>query len=192
MHGLSSRVYFATSNRHKLEEASLVLKKLGIIVEPLEGKGTEIQADDLSQIARNAALSASVRFKKPLIVEDAGLFISSLGGFPGPYSAYVFRKIGIEGVLRLLKNNTNRPANFKSSVAYCEPGGSARVFEASLGGRVVQSACGENGFGFDPIFAPLHSKVTLADMSLEEKCRVSHRAKSLRKFAAWWNSNLTK
>src|SRR5207247_11161271 len=96
-------VSFATSNTHKFREVELALRRLGVGVRRLRGEGVEIQADDIVEVARFASADASKKYGRPLIVEDTGLFIDALGGFPGPYASFVFQSIGSEAILRLLE-----------------------------------------------------------------------------------------
>jgi XTP/dITP diphosphohydrolase len=187
MPGSNEELLFATSNKHKVAEVQQILSEFQLRVRPLDLKGTEIQSDDILAIAAYASRGASERARRPVFVEDAGLFIEALGGFPGPYSSYVFRKLGPEGVLHLLGDDVkNRWAFFRSALAYCEPGGEPAVFEGSIRGRIVAGPAGSEGFGFDPIFVPEGGAKTLAEMSLDEKCRISHRAISVRRFGAWF------
>ena len=180
------RVLFATSNRGKLEEARKILSGLGVAIEQFDGKGTEIQADTTAEVAAYASRGASKAARQAVLVEDAGLFVSSLGGFPGVYSAYALKTIGPSGVIRLLPKGAGREARFVSSVAYCEPGGEPTLFEGTVEGTIARSPKGDAGFGFDPIFIPLDAKRTFGELSIEEKCRVSHRAKAMEKFAQWF------
>jgi len=85
-----------------------------------------------------------------------------------------------------MKNARSRTAAFKSAVAYCEPGGRAKVFEGKVSGTIVNRPVGANGFGFDPIFLPERSPKTMGQLTVEEKCRISHRAEAMRKFAQWF------
>ncbi len=193
MPGSSSRrakpVLFATSNRGKLEEARAILAPLGVSVEQYDGKGIEIQADTNSEVAAYASKGAAASAGRPVLVEDAGLYVDSLDGFPGPYSSYAFRTIGLAGVLSLLSSpGTGRAARFVSSLAYCEPRGEPELFEGSVRGRITTKPRGREGFGFDPIFVPRGGAKTFGELTLEEKCAVSHRAASLKKFAEWYLS----
>jgi len=184
-------ILFATSNRGKLEEARTILAAFGISVRGYEGKGIEIQADTNSEVASYASRSTAMRAGRPVIVEDAGLYVMSLGGFPGPYSAYAFKTIGTKGVLTLLQTaarQTERTAAFVSSVAYCEPGREPVLFEGRVEGTVAKSPRGAKGFGFDPIFVPKRGTRTFGELTLEEKCRVSHRGIAVRRFAEWFLS----
>jgi XTP/dITP diphosphohydrolase len=184
---VSNEIIFATSNSHKVFEAGTILAEFGIKVRQVRAKGEEIQSDDIATVASHSARAAARSVGSPLIVEDAGLFIDSLGGFPGPYSSYAFSKIGLRGVLRTLGDSPDRWAVFRSAVAYCEPEGESRLFEGAVRGWIVTAPSGSHGFGFDPIFAPEGLTQTLAEMETEEKCRVSHRGIAMRKFGAWFS-----
>jgi XTP/dITP diphosphohydrolase len=184
----SSRVLFATSNRGKLEEAREILAPFGIAVEQFDGKGVEIQADTNSEVAAYASIGAAKAAGRAVIVEDAGLFVGPLGGFPGPYSAYAFKTIGVAGVIGLLRSSPKRDAKFVSSLAYCEPLGEPSLFEGAAKGTVTRRPRGKKGFGFDPIFVPAGGTKTFGELTLKEKCAVSHRGDSMRKFAKWYIS----
>ena len=123
----------------------------------------------------------------PLIVEDTGLFIDALTGFPGPYAAYVLNTIGNAGILQLLDGFTSRTAEFRSTVAFCEPHGHPVSFNGIVEGRIALQGRGRHGFGFDPIFEPMGSDGrTLAEMEMAEKNQVSHRGRAVRAFAEWY------
>jgi len=186
MRGSSRSVAFATSNRGKIAEARVILSPSGIRVRPFNGKGVEIQAETVSEVAAFSARAASRVYRRPLIVEDAGLFVDALHGFPGPSSSYAFKTVGISGLLSLLERERSRRACFKSAVAFCEPTGEPRVFEGTVSGRISRSPSGENGFGFDPVFVPSGGRRSMGELTLEEKCAVSHRGEALRKFAEWY------
>ncbi len=185
-------ILFATSNRGKLQEARSILAPLGISVEQFDGKGTEIQADTNGEVAAHASRGAATSAKRPVLVEDAGLFVDSMKGFPGPYSAYAFKTIGIAGILALAGSPPNsgseRGAAFVSAVAYCEPQGKPVLFEGSVRGTITTRPRGKKGFGFDPIFVPEGGAKTFGELTLDEKCAVSHRSVALRKFAKWYLS----
>jgi XTP/dITP diphosphohydrolase len=180
-------VAFATSNPGKAVEAKIVLDAFGIELVTFSGKGIEIQADSVVEVAEYSARSAASRYGRALIVEDAGLFVTALKGFPGPFSSYVFKTLGSEGVLKLLDGVEDRTATFKSAVAYCEPSGESRTFEGMVGGRLALSPSGERGFGFDPVFLPDGGGGrSMGELTVEEKCLLSHRGNALRSFARWY------
>lgn len=187
--GRGTSVLFATSNRGKLEEARAILAPFGISVEQYDGKGIEIQADTTEEVAAFASKGAAKTAGRAVLVEDAGLFVESLDGFPGPYSAYAFKTIGVRGVIALLRSSRRgRAATFVSSLAYCEPGGEPALFEASIRGTIATKPMGTKGFGFDPIFIPDRGGKTFGQLTVDEKCSVSHRAGSMKKFAKWYLS----
>lgn len=183
---LPAPVLFATSNRGKLDEARAILAPFGISVEQFDGKGIEIQADTTNMVAEYSSRGAAKAAGRAVLVEDAGLFVESLGGFPGPYSAYAFKTIGAAGVIALLgSRSSRRQATFVSSLAYCEPDGEPTPFEGSVRGEIAERPRGKKGFGFDPIFVPRGGTKTFGELTVEEKCSVSHRANSMKKFAKW-------
>jgi XTP/dITP diphosphohydrolase len=180
--------FFATSNIHKFMESRQILAKYKIAGAMLRISATEIQDDNLENIAKTSVIDAVNKSGLPLIVEDAGLFINSLKGFPGPYSSYVYRTLGTNGILQLMKNSKERDASFHSVVAYSSPKETIRCFHGEVKGTISLENHGTSGFGFDPIFTPSGNKQTFAEMTLPEKNQNSHRAKALTKFARWYTS----
>ena len=175
---------FVTSNRHKFSEVSAILQEYEIPVEMASLELREIQADTLEEIAAEKAREACRRVGGPAMVEDTGLFIDALGGFPGPYSAYVFRTVGNEGVLRLLEGATDRGATFQSVFAYCRPDGSPQCFASAVPGTIAPE-CRGGGWGYDPIFiAKGASGRTYGELG-DDKNRLSHRRMALENLARW-------
>jgi XTP/dITP diphosphohydrolase len=185
-------IFFATSNVNKFQEARGVFSEHKIAVGMLRVKTLEIQSESLEEIAKASVIEAFKNCNLPVIVEDAGLFVEALNGFPGPYASYVYKTIGNIGLLRLLENAKNRRAWFKSVVAYCsEDCESPKCFEGEVSGEITRTERridGEYGFGFDPIFQPANSNKTFAEMSITRKNKYSHRAKALYKFAEWYKA----
>lgn len=180
-------ICFVTTNRGKYEEASKLLRSFGIEVEWVNQECVEIQSDSLEEIAKQSAQEAAQKLGRPVFVEDAGLFVEALRGFPGPYSSYVYKTIGVLGVLKLMEGVENREAYFESVVAFCDPvRGELEAFSGRVYGRISLEPRGSYGFGYDPIFIPLEGDGrTFAEMSTEEKNALSHRARALRAFANW-------
>lgn len=184
-------INFATGNTHKVEEVKYALKDYPLEVKPLNIKGVEIQAETVEEIAKSSALQASRTNRIPVIVEDTGLFIESLMGFPGPYAAYVHETIGVEGVLKLLEGVADRKATFRSAVAFCDLTEDVVCFVGESLGEISAEARGDRGFGFDPVFEPHNGAgKTFAEMSLVEKSSISHRSRAVRKFAEWYVKRL--
>jgi len=105
------------------------------------------------------------------------------------FSSYVFKTLGVNGLLKLMKDVDDRSAFFHSVVAFCAPKGKPVVFHGRVDGRIVDEVRGGAGFGFDPVFAPLNGDDrTFAEMSMMEKNRFSHRAEAFRRFGEWYTS----
>jgi len=179
MLGSSKRsIIFVTNNPNKVKEIEAVLTKYNIKLETSNIKKREIQSEQLEEIAEESALSAYQVLKRPLFVEDSGLFIKALNGFPGPYSSYIHKKIGVAGILKLMAGEKNRAAEFVSQIAYINEVGVIKLCRGVCEGEIAEEARGSLGFGFDPIFIPKGHTKTFAEMSLEEKNLFSHRARA--------------
>jgi XTP/dITP diphosphohydrolase len=131
-------------------------------------------------------IEVSSRIQGPVMLEDAGLFIEALKGFPGVYSAYVQKTIGNAGILRLMEGIEDRRAFFKSVVVYAEPGMEPQMFQGIVRGQIGHEARGMLGFGYDPIFYA--GERSLGEMEITEKNRISHRASSMRDLKEWLDS----
>jgi XTP/dITP diphosphohydrolase len=175
-------IYFVTSNKGKFAEAreifgDLEMRNIGY---------TEIQADTLEEVATFGINEVADRLKGPVMIEDAGLFIQALKGFPGVYSAYVQKTIGNVGILKLMQGLENRDAFFKSVVAYVEPDMEPVMFAGEVHGRIGFEQRGKKGFGYDPIF--YIGDESLGEMETEEKNRISHRGASMKAMKQWLES----
>jgi XTP/dITP diphosphohydrolase len=143
----------------------------------------EHRSDDIGEIAREKARYAYGQLNTPLIVDDTGFFIDALNGFPGPYAAYVLKSIGNAGILKLMEGHNDRNARFTTGIAYADASG-VRVFTGTIEGRITVSPRGGEGFGYDPVFEV--GTKTLAELSINEKSRMSHRARALLAFHDWF------
>lgn len=187
---MSTEFYFATHNPHKIEEAEAVLSTMDIKVRKLEQpfEKVEIQHPNLEEIARTA-LSVIVRdVKDSVFVEDSGLFIHELNGFPGPYTSFAFETLGVDGILKLMIGAKNRKAEFRSAVSFGTGGKILAVFSSVAEGTLTMQAKGQSGFGFDPIFVPLWTNKTFAEMTMTEKNVYSHRSRALKKLGLWYQN----
>jgi XTP/dITP diphosphohydrolase len=169
-----SMLRFVTTNRHKFREMQEIGGKHGITLEMVEMSYPEIQSPELEEVALEGGRYLSSELGRGFFVEDSGLFIESLGGFPGPYSSYVQKTVGNDGILRLLGNSRERAAHFLSVI--CHFDGDFKVYEGRVEGRITPECRGNSGFGFDPIFCPEGSGLTFAEMG-GEKNKFSHRAR---------------
>lgn len=175
-------ISFVTSNKGKYVEAQAIF---GDLMQRDIGYA-EIQADTLEEVASYGMKEVAARLQGPVMLEDAGLFVEALKGFPGVYSAYVQRTIGNAGILRLMEGQERRNACFKSVVAYFEPGMQAVMFSGEVHGQIGFEPRGKKGFGYDPIFYV--GDVSMAEMDLEKKNQISHRAGSMRALKKWLDS----
>ncbi len=178
-------VKVVTSNEGKFRELQEVAKEFGIELEWVKLPKFEIQSEDLSEIVRFSAQLAYSVVREPLIAEDTGLFIEALNGFPGPYTSYARKTIGLDGVLKLMRGVSNRKARFVTYLAYVDRD-IVKVFRGEVEGEISEEVRGTGGFGFDPIFIPKGENRTFAEMSVEEKNKYSHRAKAFREFAEFY------
>ncbi len=181
----SKILYFASSNENKFREIKcLIPKENNFNIEFFKINIKEIQSESILEVAEDKARKAYNIIKNPLIIEDDGLFITDLNGFPGVYSSFVFKAIGNSGILRLLKENKNREAKFVSVFSFFD-------------GKVIKSFIGENigsiileivpgGWGFDPIFKPENECRTYSQLGMQDKIKISHRTKALKKFLQWY------
>ncbi len=171
------KLYFRTSNRHKYLEAKEILSKYNIDVEWINKKYREIQADSLEEVV----LEALKNMDNYTFIEDAGLFIDALNGFPGVYSSFVFKKIGNEGILKLMEDVENRRAKFVSVVGL-KINGEYKIFKGVVEGYITHEIRGKGGFGYDPIFIPNGYSKTFAE-DTKIKNEVSHRRRALEELA---------
>ncbi|MFP4169658.1 MAG: XTP/dITP diphosphatase [Methanomassiliicoccales archaeon] len=171
-----------TSNPGKVREFEGELGRLGISIQHSRVGYPEIQGDDLDEVVE-FALDHLQGEMSDLIIDDSGLFIDALEGFPGVYSAFVLRTLGCEGILRLMEGREYREAAFRCCIG-CQLGDGGRlVITEETRGSIANEERGEEGFGFDPIFVPSGHDITFAEMDLEEKNRISHRGRAVRAFA---------
>ena len=178
------RLTFVTSNKGKLHEAKTALSPLGIDVVGSDLRPVEIQADTLEEIARAKCEVLAGRVAAPYIVDDGGLFVHALKGFPGVFSAHALQTIGVPGVLRLLEGVDERRAHFAAVVGYHD-GREVRLFAGRCDGHLVHAPRSDgHGFGFDPIFVPDGHEKTFGELPAEVKNRISHRGRALAQLVA--------
>ena len=183
------RVVLASSNPGKRRELQSLLPPEVELV-PAAEAGVELPPETGSTFAENALLKARAAAQQSgsiAIADDSGLEVDALGGEPGVRSARYAgpRAKDADNIALLLKRlegvpEGRRTARFRAVVAMVAPDGSAFLGEGVLEGQIVMEPRGQGGFGYDPVFQPLGENRTVAEMTLEEKNRVSHRARALR------------
>ncbi|HJU79721.1 MAG TPA: RdgB/HAM1 family non-canonical purine NTP pyrophosphatase [Nitrososphaeraceae archaeon] len=184
------KIIFASTNENKFNEILLHLRNFDFEIEFIRFNTIEIQSEILEDIALEKSKRAFEKIGKSLIVEDTGLFIDSLNGFPGPYSSYVLKTIGNRGILDLLSNKSNRLALFRSVIAYND-GKNNLTFSGETRGT-ISNDISEVGWGYDPIFIPQGSSITYGQQDITDKINISHRTHALNRFAEWYCRNYTK
>lgn len=187
-------IYFVSNNLNKYSEIESMLndKIIDLDLKFCKKYIIEIQDEKIETIAMEKAKSAYNIVKKPILIEDDGLFINSLKGFPGQYSKFIFKSIGNKGIIRLLKGSSDRSAFFKSIFVYND-GIIAKVFYGKINGK-ISSTITQGGWGYDPIFIPLKRNnkkgITFAKLSqTNKKNELSHRRIAFYKFIKWFNQN---
>ena len=179
----SSELFFASSNEHKFKEVQRILSNLGVNIKLFKTTLEEIQSNSLNEIAKRKAIDAFTKIQKSIIIEDDGLFINSLNGFPGPYSSYAYDTIRNKGIIQLLQNSEHRDAKFVAIIAYYNGIDEVKLFESSIPGKISKEI-EKGGWGYDPIFIPDGESKTYANVL--DKDKFSHRSESLKKFSDWF------
>jgi XTP/dITP diphosphohydrolase len=180
---MNKKLVFATHNLHKLHEIQLLLPKTIQLVSLNEiGCNEDIPetADTLKGNAEHKANYVYETYGLPCFADDTGLLIDALNGEPGVRSA---RYAGEGGnseenmllVLGRMQDQTNREARFITSICFID-GSKKYFFEGRVEGTILPTRTGEKGFGYDPIFRPNGQEKSFAEMSMEEKNAISHRA----------------
>jgi XTP/dITP diphosphohydrolase len=172
-------VALLTGNKGKLQEFQHELARIGVEVRQLTAEIEEIQADSLQEVVRHCLRQADAQMLGDVVLDDSGLFVEALRGFPGVYSAYAQKTLGCAGLLRLLEGGLDRTAHFDSCIG-ASIGGEHIMVTGVVHGTIVSKMMGEGGFGFDPIFIPEGKKVTFAQMEMGEKNAISHRGRAIR------------
>jgi XTP/dITP diphosphohydrolase len=180
------QLVFATNNRHKLEE---VAAKIGehIKLLTLEDIGC---FEDIPETGHTFTDNASIKshyiynkFKVDCFGDDSGLEVDALGGEPGVYSAryagtHGDREANMDKVLEKLAGETNRTARFRTVISLIISG-REYFFEGTVEGTIRHERSGSKGFGYDPIFQPDGYDITFAEMNIDEKNQISHRARAM-------------
>lgn len=187
------KLIFATNNAHKLNEIRAILgAEFDVLGLADIGCHDEIPetADTLEGNALIKARWVYDRFGLDCFADDTGLEVAALGGGPGVHTArfaYPDRhdpKANTMKLLRELENKSDRSAQFRTVIAFIEKG-EVHIFEGIVRGRITTQERGTEGFGYDPVFAPEGNELTFAELGLEVKNSISHRARAVKKLAAY-------
>ncbi|MCX8174330.1 MAG: XTP/dITP diphosphatase [Thermoplasmata archaeon] len=171
------QVKVISTNSGKFAEISKFFEGLDVQLEMQKLELLEIQADTLEAVVSRKLASVEESVGNCL-VDDSGLFIDALSGFPGVYSSYVYRTIGVNGICKLMRGVENRSAHFECLFGF-RINGRDYFFKGECTGEITDNPRGSGGFGFDPIFVPEGYSQTFAELPIEEKNRISHRGRAL-------------
>lgn len=182
-------IVFATHNAHKRAEVEAIMREVWPEIHLVEPVGDAPEEDGQS-FAENALIKARAGYAEmsiPSIADDSGICVTALGGEPGIDSAHYSGERddlkNLELVLSRLEGERDRGAEFVCAAAIVDDHGEDTI-ECRWPGEVTQQAFGDGGFGYDPIFRPDGYTVTAAELSAEEKNRISHRGQAFRDLAA--------
>lgn len=187
-------VVLASNNPGKMEELRRLLPPW-VRIRTAEEAGVMLPEETGTTFAENALLKARATARQArsvAIADDSGLEVDALGGAPGVRSARFAGEPGSDAannalLLRLLQKQRSVPrtARFRSAVAVVAPDGAEHVSEGTVEGVIVEQPRGTGGFGYDPLFRPAGFERTMAELTIEEKNRISHRGQAFRKAATW-------
>jgi non-canonical purine NTP pyrophosphatase (RdgB/HAM1 family) len=169
-----------SGNRGKIAEARLIA---GPDLPAAELDLPEIQSLDMLEILRAKAAAAWEALGRPVVVEEAGLELVALNGFPGPLIKWMLQAVGSDGIARTAEALGDVRATARCQLLYYQDGGDGGeeiVAEGATEGILVWPGRGSHGFGWDPVFLPDGGDRTFAELDGLEKLAVSHRGKAWR------------
>lgn len=185
-------IVFASNNLHKIKEINNVLGDSFKLLSLSDIKMEEDIPEDEPTLEGNALQKARFIHRATgmnVFADDTGLETEALNGEPGVHSARFAgenknSEANIDKLLSLMENNTNRKARFRTVIALILEG-KEYLFEGIVTGKIISERRGRMGFGYDPVFIPDGSKVTFAEMELDEKNLISHRARAFAKLKSF-------
>jgi XTP/dITP diphosphohydrolase len=189
------RIIIASRNEGKIKEIKKIMDLPGVTFLTYRDLRSWPQIEESGQtFEENAVIKAKIlmhKFGLPVVADDSGLEVDALKGAPGVLSSRFAGKEASDEennqkLLAALKSvpQKKRTARFRCVAIYLEPSGRIIKAEGVLEGQIGYEKKGSSGFGYDPLFIPLGQKRTLAEIGLEEKNRISHRAQAFRKLSA--------
>lgn len=170
-------LYFITGNKNKFNETKAILD---VKIERLDTDLPEIQDIDPKNVISAKIEEAQRNKKGEFIVEDTSLTLDCLNGLPGPFIKRLMITIGNDGLYKIAEDFGNNMAEAKDTIGYSNKYGKIHFFDGMIRGKIVTPR-GDNNFGWDPIFQPVGYNKTFAEMTDEEKNKISHRKIALEK-----------
>ncbi|MBD3204270.1 non-canonical purine NTP pyrophosphatase [Candidatus Woesearchaeota archaeon] len=175
------KINFVTGNNHKFQEVKKIMQSFNL--NQIKGKKIEPKDKSVEEIASLNAESFFKNLKKPVIVDDTGIFFNAYQNFPGNHPKLMYKMLGFKGLLKLLKDE-KRDAYFKTVAAYADKEG-VRLFEGKLRGKIARQVFGKEKdvMPYEKIFK--HKGKYLCELSREKKNKISHRAIAFGKLRDW-------
>ncbi len=177
-------INFITHNPNKFNEVNAIMENNKIKINWIKMEYEEIQADNTDYISEDSCKKLENIVDPPYFIDDTGLYIDELNGFPGPYASYVQETLGNKNIIKLASGSR---AYFKTVISFYYE--KVYQFTGILNGKISGEEKGENKFGYDPIFIPENYNKTLAEVTLEEKNRISHRSRAINNFISFLIEN---
>ena len=176
------KLFLVTKNKHKVTEIRSVMKEFGIEIEQISEEKVEGKDMSLKEVAEYNAKLFYEKYKKPVAVDDTGVFFKAYNNFPGSQPKRIFNEIGYKGLFKKLEGK-NKEAYFKTVVGYCN--GEVKIFEG-----VLECIADNKVHDIDVDVLPYERILLVADKPLsrysrEDKNKISHRAKAFRKLAEY-------
>lgn len=184
---MNKKLLIATGNKEKVKEVEDILE---IPLEFVDIDIDEVQSMDLEYVANKKANEAFKILKRPVMVDDVGVFIDAWNGFPGPFAKFLLSAYGNKKLLKLLEDEKNRKVIVRSVVAYHD-GKKVYTFLGEVEGSLAYEEKGIDGWGFDPIIIPKGGTLTYAQMGSKKKNQLSHRRRAIDKLKIFLDSQKT-
>jgi XTP/dITP diphosphohydrolase len=183
-------IYLITTNKNKVAEFKAVLEPEHNITQDSYDY-LELRHDIPEEIVKQAAKQLVECYGKPICVEDSGFFIEALNDFPGTCTAYIHKRIGNKGFLKLMENKENRKIYYKSAIGFCEPNKEPVTFLGEEEGTIAEKETGTQGWGQDAIFIPKNQTQTYGELRKSGDVNI-FRKKALEKFKEFLENKETK
>ena len=192
-------ICFASNNKHKLEEVRSILGPDFRVLSLGDVHVDEDLPETKDSFEGNSHQKAEYLFRRinePCFADDSGLEVEALKGEPGVRSARYSGlqkndEDNIQLLLKNLKGKGNRKAQFRTVITFIDQQGNAFFFEGIIKGSICEEKKGTSGFGYDPLFVPLGTSKTFAEMTAHEKNSMSHRSIAVKKLAEFLKEKYT-
>ncbi len=176
-------ILIITSNESKIKEISSILGEYKIKTIPKAFEIEEARKDTLEEVSMLKATAAFEYFRKPLLVDDTGIFFEAYQNFPGVVTRFIFEQIGFEGILKLLIGK-RRGAYYKSCITFIAENITPITFTGEFHGKIAEepSKIVDTQFPYDSIFIPNNETVPRIELEYDKRIESSHRRKALMEF----------